>query len=465
MLRTGPGRSVLCTPPCHDHDSFTWSLPQGRARRRWSPRPWPRSRLRWGGSRWSSGIAVPAGSSATSLMPSPRRSQLSGPCSGRRESEDPRELAGLVGTIVGDRELVLVLDDAHLLEEWTSSAEVLAKLVRSRGRGIKLVLVERFAPTIPGIGAEVLAASATIGDDVIRADITEAEAIMAARGFDVDPFLALESSGGWIAGLVLEPGRRNPATSGRLAAFLAAEVRPRLHPEEDAFLVRCSVFDRIDRQRATALAGDAGPAMVDSLRTAGIPGVWDERERELRLHPRIREILGEELETASEAERVAAWTSAARAYELEGEVELALDALIRGRRSRRGPEAAAARDHRGGGAARRRGAGAAALRGAGGARAAGGDVRAALSRSRRAGGCGSAAGARGARTRRERCRRLRKAPRGWRHRGAHVLGNRARDRGVRRTRADPAGACVRHGTADPRPRARRSRRSRPRVRR
>jgi DNA-binding SARP family transcriptional activator len=244
------------------------------------------------------------------------------------ESEDPHELANSIGTVIGDRELVLVVDNAHLLDEWQSSAEVLASLMRSRSRGMTLVLVERFVPVIPGIGADVLAATSTIGDDVVQADITEAEAIMAARGFDVDPFLALESSGGWIAGLVLEPGRGSPATSGRLAAYLAADVRPRLDPDEDRFLVRCSVFDRVDRERAIALAGEAGPAMVDALRLAGVPGVWDERARELRMHPRIREVLGEELENAPTAERVAAWTSAAAAYEREGDNRLALDALI-----------------------------------------------------------------------------------------------------------------------------------------
>ena len=244
------------------------------------------------------------------------------------ESEDPRELASSVGTIIGDRELVLVVDNAHLLDEWPSSAEVLASLMRSRSRGMTIVLVERFVPVIPGIGADVLAAASTIGDDVVQADITEAEAIMAARGFDVDPFLALESSGGWIAGLVLEPGRGNPATSGRLAAYLAADVRPRLDPDEDAFLVRCSVFDRVDRHRAIALAGEAGPAMVDALRSAGVPGVWDERAREMRLHPRIREILFEEHGTTAPAERAAAWTIAATVYEGEGEIKLALDALI-----------------------------------------------------------------------------------------------------------------------------------------
>ncbi len=122
------------------------------------------------------------------------------------QSEDPRELAGSVGTIIGDRELVLVVDNAHLLDEWPASAEVLTSLIRTRSRGMTIFLVGRFVPVIPGIGADVLAATSTIGDDVVQADITEAEAILAARGFDVDPFLALESSGGGIAGLVLEPG-------------------------------------------------------------------------------------------------------------------------------------------------------------------------------------------------------------------------------------------------------------------
>lgn len=242
-------------------------------------------------------------------------------------SEDPRELASDIGTIVGDREIMLVIDNAHLLEGWRGPGEVLGAMIRSGSTRMRVVLVERFAPLIPDIGAESVAATSILGDDVVRADITEAEAIVSARGFDVDPFVALESSGGWIAGLVLEPGR-DPGTSGRLASYLAADVRPRLSPDEDAFLIRCSVFDRIDQRRATALAGGAGTAMVNALRKAGIPGVWDERGRELRMHPRIREILAEALEAASPSERRSAWAAAAAAYEREGESELALDALI-----------------------------------------------------------------------------------------------------------------------------------------
>ena len=224
---------------------------------------------------------------------------------------------------------------------------------------MRFVLVERFAPVIPGIGADVLADTSTLGDDVIRADITEAEAIMAARGFDVDPFLALESSGGWIAGLVLEPGRGNPATSGRLATYLAADVRPRLHPDEDAFLVRCSVFDRVDRERAVALAGEAGPAMVDALRLAGVPGVWDERARELRMHPRIREVLGEERRDRTDGRASGRLDECGRVVRARRRHQARSRRADRGRRSRRGQEALAVRDHGGDRAARLRGGGAA----------------------------------------------------------------------------------------------------------
>ena len=265
-----------------------------------------------------------------------------------------------------------------------------------------IVLVERFVPVIPGIGADVLAATSTIGDDVVQADITEAEAIIAARGFDVDPFLALESSGGWIAGLVLEPGRGDPATSGRLAAYLAADVRPRLDPGEDAFLVRCSVFDRVDRQprdrpRGRGGAGDGGRAQIG----------------------RCSRCLGRAREGAAAAsadqgdprrgarERTDGRTSGrldecGRRLRGRGRDQARSRRADRGRRSRRGQEALAVGDHGSGRAARRRGGGAAPRRGANGSGAARGDVRTALPRGRRAGGGGSASRARGARTRRER---------------------------------------------------------------
>jgi DNA-binding SARP family transcriptional activator len=245
----------------------------------------------------------------------------------RADNEDSRELARAVATLVGAREVVLVIDNADLLAEWTSAAAVVGELLHVRRSGLKLVLVSRRRPVLAAVGADVVAATRYVGDDTLRADLPEARSILEARGWMVDPEMALEASGGWIAGLVLEPGRGAGLVTGRLAEYLSAEVRPRLTLEQDRFLVRCSIFDRIDRPRATAL-GQEGQTTLDVVRGAGLPGVWDERAGEFRMHPLIRELLRDALDAGPVAERRSALASAAAAYEREGEPEHALEAWI-----------------------------------------------------------------------------------------------------------------------------------------
>ena len=241
-------------------------------------------------------------------------------------SGEPPELARAVGSVLGAREALLVLDDVHLIGDSPAAAEVLGSLVQGSPT-LRLLLVGRTRVAIPGVGADAVARSAEIGDDFLAADSHEAAAILEARGSVADPDEAVEASAGWVAGIVLESSRGFGNADTGLAAFLAADVRPRLSPEEDAFLVGCSVLDYVSRDRASALVGDDGPQMLATLRGAGLPGIWGQNGT-LRMHPRIRELLRAELATGPAALRRRALEGAASALEAEGALEQALEVWL-----------------------------------------------------------------------------------------------------------------------------------------
>jgi DNA-binding SARP family transcriptional activator len=238
--------------------------------------------------------------------------------------QEPAELAAAVGGLLGTREVLLVVDEAHLLT--SRPAALLGALLRTSA-GLRLLLVGRSSVAVPGAGVDLVARSVEIGDDLLAVDLDEASEILAARASDGDPETAVRVSGGWVAGIVFESvGGFGTAASG-LSSFLDGDVRPQLSQAEDAFLLTCAVVDRVDPRRAVALGGENGPDMLAALRRAGLPGVWSP-DGALRMHPRIREHLRAELETGNAARRREALAAAARAYEQEGQLELSLESCL-----------------------------------------------------------------------------------------------------------------------------------------
>ena len=166
---------------------------------------------------------------------------------------------------------------------------------------------------------------------------------MAARGFDVDPFLHSSPREGGSRARP-GPGRANRERAVGLLrisrlTYGRDSIPARMH---SSFAAPCSTASTAprDRSRGRGWARDRRCAQVGR----GC-GCRVERARELRLHPRIGEILLAELETTPTVERAAAWTIAATMYEGEGETHARSRRAHRGRRSRRGAAAPAGGDH------------------------------------------------------------------------------------------------------------------------
>jgi DNA-binding SARP family transcriptional activator len=243
----------------------------------------------------------------------------------------PAQLAAAIGAFVRRQHALLVLDDCHVLTDAPEAHAILGVVVRRAAPGLHVVLVGRTLPPLAGLGLEAFAPEAMVGDEVLRATPEEAEEILRAHGSSVAVDEAMEATTGWVAGLVFETWRAQGGGVGSddpLRNYVEREVLPRLAAQDGQALVAASVFERVDTARAEALGVDDPRAWFVALREAGLPAVWATGGVGFRLHPRIRELLREELDTGPSERFRAALQSAAAAYEREGNLERALDLFL-----------------------------------------------------------------------------------------------------------------------------------------
>jgi ATP/maltotriose-dependent transcriptional regulator MalT len=241
------------------------------------------------------------------------------------------ELAATTGYFMHRQHALLVVDDCHVVRDAVDAVAVLAAVIRRGPPGLHTVVVGRSALPFRGLSVEMHDPDASIRDDLLRASSEEAEQVLRAHGSSVSVRKAMEATEGWIAGLVFETwharGSAAPSTDP-LGDYLKREVRPRLTPDADELLVAASLFDTVTMSRAEALGESDVGSWYESLRQSGLPAVWASDGSEMRLHPRIREVLRDDLRSSSPERRRSALGAAARAYESEGSFERALELFL-----------------------------------------------------------------------------------------------------------------------------------------
>lgn len=201
---------------------------------------------------------------------------------------------------------VVVLDDAHLLED-TAAEEVLVAAVARRPPRVSLVLTARGRP--PPAHARLLADGvlATLDGDGLRFTPDEAARMLAGRrGAPLDAERAhrlCARADGWAAGLALlssglgaESRPDEPAAEEGLTAvfdYFAAELFDALSPELRALLLHTAVAPRITPELARTLTGDRrAKALLERLwRKDVFTRRGSERSGLYELHPLFRSFL------------------------------------------------------------------------------------------------------------------------------------------------------------------------------
>lgn len=210
---------------------------------------------------------------------------------------------------------VIVLDDLHRVDDG-GVFTLLDRLIEQLPPSWTLVLASRVAPRLPLNRLHVAGELVVLGQDRLRFDAQEAQALAAREGAGAQADALFERTQGWPAGLrlCLAALRSRPGGAGALAGgatmdrhlfdFLASEVLDDMPLALHDFLLRCSVLPELTAARAAAVSGDARAIeRLDEIERRGLfATALEADERTLVLHDLFREALQERLQRRWPAE-------------------------------------------------------------------------------------------------------------------------------------------------------------------
>ena len=249
-------------------------------------------------------------------------------------------LPRLASRLASAGELVLVLDNAHLLRsrESTETVSILAEHVPP---GSTLAVAARVPPGLPIARLRAEGTLLEVPTDELALTHRESEALLrelAAELPDEDATELLGRCEGWAAGIRLsalawrewQDSAASPAVPGGddrfLAEYFRSEFLAPLTPDLLTFLRRTSVLEQLTAPLCDAVLGSKGSGkMLASLeRTHLLVAPLDRHGKAYRYHPLFRDLLEREL-AENEPELVAALhRRAADWLEAHGEPEYAL---------------------------------------------------------------------------------------------------------------------------------------------
>ena len=213
------------------------------------------------------------------------------------------EAAGILAEAVGDRPLLLVVDDLERLGDETEPWAVMEALVRYAPPRMRIVLVSR--RNLPAVvqDAAFWARIGALGEQDLAFTADEAAAALARLGrTEVDAEDAVRATGGWVMGVLFEAWRYDEhliGTGGEadpLSGYLSSNIIGQLAASERELLVTTSLLHEVTAQHAEEIGVPDAGERLRALKAHRIPVAWSADGRVMRCHPRFREYLLERLE-------------------------------------------------------------------------------------------------------------------------------------------------------------------------
>ena len=240
-----------------------------------------------------------------------------------------------------ERDVVLVLDDLHLLRD-RATLDQLALLVDRAGPGFRLVCTARSSPPLPLAKWRLQGRTAEVGVDDLRFDENSAGSLLSGyqcRALDEEGLSQLvERAEGWVAGIQLAALARPsdvlrvlddlPADNAGVADYLVSEVVEALPAEQREVAVAVSVLDEFDASLATGLVGrsDAG-SLIRALDDSNV-FVVRTGPQSYRFHHLFRDLLRASLRESDPVEWKRLHREAARLLSDRGQTDAAFGHLV-----------------------------------------------------------------------------------------------------------------------------------------
>jgi ATP/maltotriose-dependent transcriptional regulator MalT len=248
------------------------------------------------------------------------------------------EAAGLLAEAIGidNDPLVIVLDELERLGEEPEAWRVVEALLRYAPTGTCLILISRRDIPTRLCTLPSPAATAVLQDADLAFTREEAERALARSGkHKVDVATAVESTAGWVTGVLFEGWRsaEHVAAQGGetdpLYDYLSSQILGQLEPAEREFLIATSVLDDVTVPRAQALGLDGADEHLGALRSIHLPASWAAGGRVMRCHTYFRDYLLAQLERRGEHDLQRLRLAYGRRLAVEGHDEEAAEELLR----------------------------------------------------------------------------------------------------------------------------------------
>ena len=261
--------------------------------------------------------------------------------------DDPPLLAFLAEANLSSHELVLVVDDLHVVDD-ESVFFGLEWLVEHLPESFQLVMVSRVDPPLPlarwrahGMVGEVRQADLAFREDEVAGFL----ATFPGLHLDEDSIrLLTERTEGWAVALQLGAlalvGHEDPAARVRtlagdtrmIADFLVTEVLDRQPEDLRDFLIALSVLDRFDADLCSAVTGrpDAGDLLRSFEQSNMLLVPLDDRREWYRFHQLFGELLRHELDARHPGRCMDLHLAAARHLDERGDIGTAVQHYLAG---------------------------------------------------------------------------------------------------------------------------------------
>jgi LuxR family maltose regulon positive regulatory protein len=256
-----------------------------------------------------------------------RRLDTAGNGRPRTHGDDPRQLLSQIAARIAEHEedVWVVLDDFHYVDGSEQVIELVDYLARRIPPNCRLMIASRTRPPLPSLSrlqlignvTELTAADLAFTVDEIR-EFYDASQRRDVTHDEITRVVALTE--GWPAGVALagDPAALSasrPESPAALAEYLASEVFDRLPGDLRKFLLRTSVFDKIEAEGCEAVLQEgAMQRHLEALERHNVPVFRVEGAAvEYRVHPLFRDFLRARMMAEAPAEwrelslRAGAW--------------------------------------------------------------------------------------------------------------------------------------------------------------